>query len=304
MQGRWLACCSSHRRSTYIASTWWVTTGRYRGPVTPEIFDILSRSYGYRRGRAVKTPTQEDLDQAAAAGFSVGQMQTFAHDDLVRRARQAAGRLTEGDVTEAFVAGVGGSAVRGRQLLISFLWARQLTEHAYEGTHVCHLCGLAATDSLDVTNRRLVTRHGSVWNEQPIGWALDVEDAVEPGVPAPIGEDREVLRNLLVTAAGMPGDATPSVLEKELAKARIVPRADKYARLGILEALAEAGVLPNGLLTPTYDRLPTRPEVWEASRRLRGSSRSDIVLPFGAWRGSDGVDWDRADRLFAIAAPA
>lgn len=90
--------------------------------------------------------------------------------------------------------------------------------------------------------------------------------------------------------------AGPGGLQKELAK--VLPRTDKYQRYGILAALAEVGVLPNPVLSPSLDRFVSNTERLEASRRVRGGPRSDIVLPLAAWRGGDGVDRARVSELF------
>ncbi|MFF4291927.1 hypothetical protein ACFY0R_42675, partial [Streptomyces sp. NPDC001633] len=88
---------------------------------------------------------------------------------------------------------------------------------------------------------------------------------------------------------------TPGQLEKSIARARLLPRTDKYQRYGILIALAELGVLPNTLLPPSIDRFVSRTECQAAYRRVRGAPRSDITLPLAAWRG--GLDTARVARL-------
>jgi hypothetical protein len=76
---------------------------------------------------------------------------------------------------------------------------------------------------------------------------------------------------------------------------------DKYRRYG----LGEAGVLPNPCVPARWSE-PVSAEEWSAAhRRLRGSARSDIVLPFGGWRGALGVAWPTAATIFGarFAAP-
>ena len=57
--------------------------------------------------------------------------------------------------------------------------------------------------------------------------------------------------------------------------------------------------MPNERVDGSYDRLVPRPEIWAVS--LPGSARSDIPLPLAAWRGADGVAWDRAETLFHVS---
>jgi hypothetical protein len=107
-----------------------------------------------------------------------------------------------------------------------------------------------------------------------------------------------VFGRLLDLAGNQPDEQTPGGLEKEIARAKLLPRTDKYQRYGILSALAEAGVLPNPVLSPTWDRFVPTSERHAASRQVPGGPRSDIVLPLGAWRGKHGVDRERSAALF------
>ncbi|MBY4891391.1 hypothetical protein KUL25_01285 [Rhodobacteraceae bacterium N5(2021)] len=79
---------------------------------------------------------------------------------------------------------------------------------------------------------------------------------------------------------------------------------DKYKRHGILQTLAECGILPNDLVMPLYKGARTQVEFWEAHKRLKGSARSDIVLPLAGRRGRMGVDLDRYHDVFKADPPA
>jgi hypothetical protein len=73
---------------------------------------------------------------------------------------------------------------------------------------------------------------------------------------------------------------------------------DKYKRYGILQALAECGILPNKLIKPKYEEFTSVKDLWAASKSLSTSSRSDIVLPLGGWKGAYGVDMKRYQEIF------
>ncbi len=51
-----------------------------------------------------------------------------------------------------------------------------------------------------------------------------------------------------------------------------------------LHTLSECRILPNEFITPSYDKFPTKKEIWKASENLTTSHRSDIVLSFGGWK--------------------
>ncbi|XXF76069.1 hypothetical protein P2318_23820 [Myxococcaceae bacterium GXIMD 01537] len=274
--------------------------------MTPEIRDILIRAYGYAKGPLKRkgAPTDAELALAAKAGFPFEECVELEHDAVVHRLLAAAGRIPEQAVLSAFVAGLGGSWPRGRQPLISFSFARHLAPHAYTptpGYEHCRHCGLPGRAELDFTEEVLRWHVGAVWNEVPESYLPDLEEFAALTPPAPSDEDRAVLTRVLALAAAASPDCTPGQFERELQRAKHIPGSDKYARHGLLSALAEVGVLPNPLLPPTWDRFVTQEEVWEASKRVKGSPRSDIVMPLAAWRGSHGVDRERAKRLFGVS---
>ena len=255
-------------------------------------------------GRAPLTPREKAA--CKAEGFPVRAMATLTHDAAVTRLLNAAATLEPDDVTSAFIAGVGGSWVRGRQPLISYAHARHLKPHRADptpGYSHCRICGFEVKAAVDFSEQALRSHLGHVWNEGHDGYIADLEDFARNPRPAPTKTDRAVLKEVLATAARAPVDCTPGQLEKLLAAGKVIPASDKYQRYGILEALADVGVLPNELIAPSWDRLVTRTELWDASKRVRSGPRSDVILPFGGWRGALGVDWKRAKALFGISRP-
>jgi len=273
--------------------------------MSPETQAILERRYEYaKRGqKKLGPPTAAERASAAREGYPVGAKLTLDHDAAVRRLRAAAAAVRAEDVTEAFVAGVGGSALVGRQAMVSYAAARHLRTHAADptpGYKACRVCGIEKRVSVDTTEEALRAHLGFVWNEGVEGYFVALEELLRPSPPKPTKADRAVLRDVLVLAASADAATTPGQLEKAIAAKKLIPSSDRYARYGILEALAMVGVLPNPLIAPEWDRLVTRVEVWEASRRVKGGPRSDVVLPFGGWRGKEGVYWRRAKELFGV----
>jgi hypothetical protein len=79
-------------------------------------------------------------------------------------------------------------------------------------------------------------------------------------------------------------------LDQAAAEGLLRTTKSKYERYGILQALAETGILPNELITPRWDRFISPAEFWQAGENLKGSPRPDVVLPLAAWRGKLGLD--------------
>jgi hypothetical protein len=272
------------------------------GVPSGESVDLLMRLYGYRFTRAgsVKgAPRSDDPGDLAAArdtGWPVDVSERWTAREIVDRASAAAASLDEDAVLAAFVAGLG-SAPRGRQPVISFGWARHLGTAPRDADGVPD-CGLPPGSEVDVTHELLRLVLGWAWNELPHHYLPDLEAAAAEGLPRPTADDRARLRALLDVVRAAPDGTRPSELEQLVARAKIVPRTDKYQRYGVLIGLAELGVLPSPALPPMWDRFVSTAERHAAARALRGAPRSDITLPLAGWRG--GLDEQRAARLLAV----
>jgi hypothetical protein len=267
---------------------------------------LLQRAYGLAKGkeRALGPLAASELAELEAAGWPVGVPVTLSHDVVVERLRQAAAQLDVKTIADIFVAGLG-SAPRGRQPLISYAFARHLAVHegVYEAKYsACRACGIYRSTILDPSRELLLYYAGNVWNERPGRWWVDLEELARSGAPKSTQEDRATLLALLRACDAADDVTTPGQLEQQLARGKTLRSTkSKYERYGILQALAETGILPNELIAPRWDRFISPAEIWRAGENLKGSPRSDIVLPLAAWRGKLGVDWQRAAAIFSIA---
>jgi hypothetical protein len=231
--------------------------------------------------------------------------ETFTHDDLVARVPAAVARLDLARVVEGFVAGVGGSAPRGRKTLVSWLKLRWIVEHPYRAVErmgSCGVCGLPREAILDVDAVLRDYALGQCWNEPDPGWVFDLCDAADRAPLVARAQDWHRLAALLRFLDTRAPEATAGAVAKEVVRAKLLPlkgRSAHYAVYGIGQALGELGVLPNPLLTPALDAYVSHEAFGAAERAKGGSHRSDLVVPFGAWRGSLGVAWERARLLFS-----
>lgn len=264
--------------------------------------DVLMRVYGYRFTRTGGVAGAEaskdtiDIAEANSFGWPVHTVERLAPIDIFDRSIAAASALDEDAVLGAFVAGLG-SARHGRQTVISFAWAKHLASAPKAGNGLPD-CGLTSSHDdafeLDATEVLLRLALGWAWNEQPRRYLPDLETAIASGLPTPTADDRERLRALLEVISTQPAGTRAGELEKAIARAKIVPDADKYQRYGILIGLAEYGLLPS-TLAPSWDRFVSRTDFADA---WSGGPRSDITPPLSGWRG--GIDKNRASRLRAI----
>ena len=244
-----------------------------------------------------------DIEYLCANNIAINTIQLFSHDEVVRRLIDIAVdvRISPERIANSFIAGVGGSYPRGLQPIISYYYAKHLTRHDFisaGGYTTCEDCGVKKAEWKNVSYEIFHIYWGYAWNEIPIRYLIDLEEFADQPQVEPTPQDVEIFNKLLKAISLSTEGETPSLLEKRLAKEKIIPKVDKYRRYGILEALAEVGVLPNTIQTPSIDRFVSPKERWENSKTLKGNIRSDIVLPFGAWRGDLGIDFARARDVF------
>jgi hypothetical protein len=242
-----------------------------------------------------------DLALLKEQGLSPNNFKTFTHDNALKRFLKIkeSENFTQKMASGLFLKGLTGDFPRGRQALISFVYLKHLEDHKFEGKDTCTICGLPKKETLDITEELYSRYEGHSWNEFPLHFLVDIEDLLEKGEEISVKEnDRKLLFELLDLIAEANPKETPGKLEKRIAGSKILKNTDKYKRYGILLALAECGILPNAFIKPYFEEFTTLTARLEASENLTTSHRSDIVLPLGGWKGSDPVDFKKAEKIF------
>ena len=258
-------------------------------------WDVERNCFVYHRPDMV---SQGEWD-ALPAHLRPNKMELITHDEHIRRIRQATKQISEQDVTNGFILGCSGSWLRGRQTLISWSYAQHLQPHPFANSnpqHGCQHCGLPLQKNILRTCEKFWLHFGNVWNELPSNFVIDLEERTTLQSPPVTQKDIEIFTRLLESIDNGPAKETPGGLAQRLGREKRIPKSNKYVRYGILQALAEVGVLPNPLVSPIYERFVPRTQYWEASRKLQQNTRSDIVLPLAAWKG--GVNWATVRVLF------
>jgi hypothetical protein len=244
--------------------------------------------------------SNENISLLEKYGLKPNNFETFTHDEAIERFLKLKSnpKLTQEFVIAMFYKGITGDFVRGRQPLMSFIFLKHLQKHTFKGKKHCEVCGLPAKVTEDKTHHLYTYYLGHSWNEFPLHWLIELEEILKYEQPEVTSQDKKCLLDLLKFIEKTDEKETAGQLEKRIASAKLLKDTDKYKRYGILETLAELGVLPNDLIKPTYEGFSTYEECQEAYRKLKGSPRSDIVLPLGAWRGKNGVNWKRYQEIF------
>lgn len=276
-----------------------------------KILSILKKIYHYENGfynptlnrhehKIPATVTQADLEMLHNSGFAPNQFETFDHDQALERLLnfQQHKKLTLHFAAALFLKGLTGEMPRARQTLMSYLYVKHLFKHPFSGKNSCEICGLPATETTDKTHQLYTYYIGHSWNEMPLHFLIELEEAVTFDMPAISHTDKQKPAELLDFIAAADAKETPGQLEKRIASHKVLDQTDKYKRYGILQTLAECGILPNSFIKPRYEAFNTQKDLWKASENLTTSFRSDIILPLGGWKGENGVNRKRYAEIF------
>jgi hypothetical protein len=250
------------------------------------------------------TTVRSDLTLLEDRGLKPNTFETFEHDDALNRFLKLKGHanLTLDFAAAMFLKGLTGEIQRGRQTLMSLLYTKNLTPHKFEGDTVCKICGLPKKETIDKTYQLFTYYSGESWNESPLNFLIELEETIRFPKPVITNTDLEKLDELLNFIIQADLIEVPWELEKRIATHKMLPNTDKYKRYGILQTLAECGILENDFIKPKYERLNTDQEINKALENMRISHRSEIPLPFGAWRGKNGVNFERYTEIFGKMA--
>ncbi|MCJ8145577.1 hypothetical protein MKI79_01400 [Acinetobacter sp. A3.8] len=229
--------------------------------------------------------TAQDQALLARNHLQPNQFKQFAHDDLVEEflSLKQHSKLTFDFIKALFLKGLTGEFPRFRQAMISYLYLQELTAHDYENstTHAhCQVCELPAHVNIDTTNILNTYYLGHTWNEMPAHFVADLTEILDYPMPKITDHEISHFKNLLIEISKADADETASQLAKRLGQAKSLPKTDTYKRYGILQSLALLGILPSS-------------DVFSAQ-----STSTEITYPLSGWRGSLGVDFDKADALF------
>lgn len=225
------------------------------------------------------------------------------HDQLVKRLRRDAKKLSASQVGNAFIAGFEPSltsdvAQRRQGALMNWPQAALLPSHRYQGSarrpDICQTCGHEPSRREDLAELSFEgSLHGgipcSLTNPANLLAWLDnflPEPSAEPS-PEAKGGFAQVFE---LIAALRPEEGCGALIQA-LGRAKLLP--NRQARGSAVEALATAGVLS----TPEHSGFFQRyVEFWP--RQARPSARVEMDPPGGFWRAKHGVNGAAFDYYF------
>lgn len=244
----------------------------------------------------------EELLCLTKSGYPLNEITHGLHDETIRKLKEILKHpnLSLNNLLSAYIAGFG-SFPRGRQPILSYLFARAVPVHSFCNSHegaVCEICSLQKEFWLEKGKELFRKYWGYSWNEMPSSFYLDLSEFSELDPVVPTEEDLHIFNAVIDLIRNAPKEETVGKLEQRIKKSKIIPHCEKYRLRGQLIALAELGVMPNPYIPPLFDKFTDFTTRCDIGRKIPGSSRSDIVLPLAGWRGENGICEERFYELF------
>ena len=273
-------------------------SGRQVRVETGDEFDCVTRTVQY----STDNLSQQELFYLQESGYPTNEIVHDTHDSAIEKLKKILQHenISLQNLIAAYICGFF-SFPRGRQPIISYLFATAVSYHTYTNAynnHICETCGMEDEFWVERGNEIFGRYAGQAWNERRRTFYVDLEEFSRLSPKAPTQEDLRIFFAVIDLIRTSSSDETVSKLEKRILKAKLIPHCNKYVLRGMLMTLAELGVMPNRFIKPLYDGFTEFNKMCEIDRKVPGSARSDIVLPLSGWRGECGICEERFSEIF------
>ncbi|WP_440109478.1 hypothetical protein [Paenibacillus sp. QZ-Y1] len=257
------------------------------------------------------TLTAAEQDLLITHDWVANDLEMIRHDDIIHQfiALQQNKRLSWTTITNAFIAGVGGSYPRGIPTLASYHMMIHMQQHPYEEAErflACKVCGFSHSDEgwKNLSSIRNSLHQGYDYSGTSVGAYADFTEFVTllaQGPITPTVDDIATFNQLLHSLDQAEDEESPGKYEKRLTAAKLV-KGHAGIRRGILKSLSMVGVLPNRVLPLSPDHWTNIEEILDGELLLNNTKgRSDMEMPWAGWEGNLGVNWNIARKLFGDA---
>ena len=227
------------------------------------------------------------------------------HDDVLDKllSLKEEPALSKKRCLDSFVAGVGGSYLRGRSVLAAWHYLNTLPLHNYEEKQpfaCCWICGSHdKPKNINNSEFQYCLYLGNSYSSDPMYAYLNLQHLLASPPVTPTEEDCSVLRKLFELICTAPENETPGKFEKRLTEAKIIG-GDRYTKRGVLVSLAKVGVIPNRFIELSDKSWTPYGDIALPSRELKNmQGRSDMEMPWAGWTGSLKLCEERARELFS-----
>ncbi|MGL5951636.1 MAG: hypothetical protein ACRCZ3_00585 [Providencia rustigianii] len=232
-------------------------------------------------------------------------IESFAdHQDIINKLHSLKQEtaLTRQRCLDAFVAGVGGSYLRGRSVLGAYHKLHTLPAHAYIEKPQYACCWVCSDYNkrihINDSYFQYCLYYGNSYTGNATYAYLNLRHLLTVEAVAPTDEDKKIFNQLLDLLRNAPEDETPGKFEKRLSQAKLV-KGDKYTLRGILHSLALIGVIPNVFIPLSLDSWTDFGDITSAENQLSNTKgRSDMEMPWAGWKGNLKVNEEKVTEYF------
>ncbi|WP_336431318.1 hypothetical protein [Providencia sp. wls1914] len=272
-----------------------------------QVMRVLRKLYKYENSqydgeRAVSTYSLDLLSDKERTllndtRWQANQIECFTdHQDIMNKLHSLKheSALTRQRCLDAFVAGVGGSYLRGRSVLGAYHQLNTLPEHEYIEKPQYACCWICSSYNKHICINdsyfQYCLYYGNSYTGNPSYAYLNLRHLLNVDAVKPTDEDKKVFNQLLDLLRNAPEDETPGKFEKRLSEAKLI-KGDKYTLRGILHSLALIGVISNTFISLSLDSWHDFGDITSAENQLNNTKgRSDMEMPWAGWKGNLKVD--------------
>lgn len=226
------------------------------------------------------------------------------HDEVLQKllSLNDALELTADRMVATFVAGVGGSYLRGRSVLAAWSKLNSLRAHAYLEKPAYRCCWICADYNKPIYKHDSYFQYclmvGNSYSSTPTYVYLNLHYLLHQPEVHPTEEDKQAFSHLIHLLRHAPDDETPGQFEKRLTAAKVI-KGDVHTKRGVLDSLARVGVIPNQFIELSDTQWTDFGDIVSCENQLKNTKgRSDMEMPWAGWKGSLKVNEKRLQQLF------
>lgn len=267
---------------------------------TGDVYDCKTGTKKY----AMDTLSAKEKQYLTESKYPVNEIVYDLHDENIRKLKEILHHpnLTWNNLIYAYIAGFE-SFPRGRQPILSYLFAKSVPIHSFCNAHggeYCEICGMQKEFYLEKGNEIFLNYWGYSWNEVVSTFYLDLAEFSKLEPVTPTENDWNIFYSVIELIRNAPKEETVGKLEQRIKNAKLIPNCEKYRLRGQLITLAELGVMPNSYIPPLFDKFTDASTLQKIDGKIPGSPRSDVPLPLSGWHGKNGICNKRLSELFEV----
>lgn len=236
--------------------------------------------------------TSQDLEYAKSQRAMFDPVR-LTHEDAIVRACAMAGRVTQRQVADAFLASLSTRRLEWRSALGSFSVLRWMPAHAYVASeNRCGICGLFAGEheyDLSAFNFSRL-KWGGVDHSNPVYAGLDLMLFREDLSFEPTHDDIRIFRDLVAMFDSVPASVTSAQLHKYFPSSL---KANKTERDQVIAILGLCGVLETRENAGFGEQFVPYQQRATPNRHF-----ADMAYPASWWTASDGLNAKRLQEIF------